>query len=190
MCLLSIPPRCSVVSYNRMKAYGNIFWVKEVNDHHRVSYDSGLISIFEKMSIERDRKWNEMGYVGELAGIYLMNYGNTSSPIIVMKGSWVHPEWHGERATMKRDNDGFLLANFTQRMLEWEEPFVFPRQVEQAFFLDVEGTHGWRVVCHKEARNRRIEGSKVECSLDTHVAIEKPARQVVPVIPDSFEFVP
>lgn len=187
--LLSVPPRCTVLSYKRMKAYGNTFRVKDVNDEHRVSYDSGLISVFEQMNVA-GKKWINMGYVGELVDIWELNYGCTSAPIILMKGSWVRPDWRGERATMKRDIDGFMLANFSQRMPQWSEPFVFPSQVEQAFFLDVEGTRGWRVVCHKVARNRRIAASQVEFSLDTDEAFEHPGRQTVTNIPESREYVP
>lgn len=75
---------------------------------------------------------------------------------------------------MKRDSDGLLLANFNQTLPEWQEPFVFPSQVEQAFFLDVEDSAGWRLVCHKQARSRRVEGSMLEFSLEDHKAFEHP----------------
>lgn len=54
---------------------------------------------------------------------------------------------------MKRDSDGFLLANFRGKLPEWSEPFVFLSQVEQACFLDVEELPRWCVVCHNRLGN-------------------------------------
>jgi hypothetical protein len=54
------------------------------------------------------------------------------------------------------------------------EPFVFPGQVEQAFFLDVEKWPGWRVVCHREPRQTRIIADKMVFSLNDHGAFDNP----------------
>lgn len=188
--LLSVPPRVSIVTYKRMRAYGNHFRVKDEQGDHSVSYDCGLISVFEQRTSEEQRGWMKMGYVGELIEIWVLNYGNTSVPIILMKGAWVRSEWHRARATMKRDPDGFLLANFNSRLPEWSEPFVFPSQVEQAFFLNVEGSPGWKVVCHSQARNRRIDGSKVEFSLDDHHAFERRLGQPVHATRAGNDYIP
>lgn len=177
--LLSVPPRMAVQSYKRMKAFGNHFRVTDEEGLHSVSYDSGLISVFEQHDVQQGRGWMQMGYVGELTGIWVLNYGTTSQPVILMKGAWVRPDWQGGRPSMKRDSDGFLMANFNQRMPEWSEPFVFPSQVEQAFFLEVEESPGWRVVCHSQPRVRRMEGTKVEFSLDAHDAFDVPRVHVV-----------
>jgi hypothetical protein len=91
---------------------------------------------------------------------------------------------------MKRDFDGFLLANFNRMLPEWEEPFVFPSQVEQAFFLEVEETPGWRVVCHKQARNRRVEGTHLEFHLENHEAFVHRRPQVVRPVQNTSDFVP
>lgn len=189
--LLSTPPRMTVQIYKRMRAYGNHFQVRDGDTPHLVSYDCGLISEFEQReSDDSDRAWIEMGYVGELDEIWLMNYGGISTPVILMKGAWVRGDWNGKRATMKRDSDGFLLANFRQKLPEWEEPFVFPDQVEQAFFLDVEELPGWRVVCHKEPRNRRMEGSKLTFSLDSHISFDHPRLQALRATVVSDQYVP
>ncbi len=108
----------------------------------------------------------------------------------MMKGAWVRQDWRGNRPSMKRDFDGFLLANFNRMLPEWEEPFVFPSQVEQAFFLEVEETPGWRVVCHKQARNRRVEGTHLEFHLENHEAFVHRRPQVVRPVQNTSDFVP
>lgn len=174
LLLLSNAPRQKVLTYKAMTAYGNHYRVVDRTSDHFVSYDSGLLTVVEQPQNEQGRGRIEMGYVGELTGIWVLEYDNTSQPIILMKGSWVRPQWRGARPTMKRDGDGFLLANVNQRLPEWSEPFVFPNQVEQAFFLDVEDAPGWKVVCHSQARNRRMEGLTLQFTLNAHEAFERP----------------
>jgi hypothetical protein len=41
----------------------------------------------------------------------------------------------GAQEGMKKDEHGFLLVNF-KRLLEREQPFVFPSQIKQVLFLD------------------------------------------------------
>jgi hypothetical protein len=173
--LLSVPPTSTVKSYKAMKAYGYHYRVlDESNSGGYVTYDSGLISVAEHMVGENSSRSMEMGYVGELVGIYEFNYGGTSEPINLMEGRWVKPQWRGTRATMKKDKDGLLLANFSRASLTTIDPFIFPNQVLQAFFLDVEERPGWRVVCHNEPRDSRISGDKLVFSLDNHTAFDHP----------------
>jgi hypothetical protein len=115
----------------------------------------------------------EIGYVAELVAIYEFNYGGTSEPMILMEGQWVKPQWRGTRATMKKDKDGLLLANFNRASMTTIDPFIFPNQVLQAFFLDVEERSRWRVVCHNEPRDSRINGDKLVFSLDDHNAFDQ-----------------
>jgi hypothetical protein len=189
--LLSNPPLLRIKTYTRMMAYGNHYRVLDSDTPYSVTYDSGLITVFEHLNESPlTSGWMEMGYVGELVGIWVLEYGNTSSPIILMKGSWVRQSWGGSNATMKRDGDGFLLVDFRAILPEWLEPFVFPSQVEQAFFLDVEDSRGWRVVCHKQARNRRIEDTTLAFNLDSNHAFERHRPHVAREVRASRDFVP
>src|SRR5450759_1825105 len=77
---------------------------------------------------------------------------------------------------MKRDVDGFLQANFRRRLPHLEDPFVFPSQVQHAFFMDVEEARGWQVVCHKLARNARYEGEKFQFNLKDNKAFDGPKK--------------
>ncbi len=69
LILLSTPPHCMIKCYKRMVAYGNHFRVRDENTAHTVTYDTGIISVFEHRDTTMDRGWMEMGYVGELTGI-------------------------------------------------------------------------------------------------------------------------
>ncbi len=53
--------------------------------------------------------------------------------------------------TYKRDEVRFLVCNFWYMMTKDEEPFVFPTQVQQMFFMDEEQNPSWKVVVQKES---------------------------------------
>jgi hypothetical protein len=173
--LLLIPPIDLATSYKAMKAYGYHYRVLEdSNTEGYVTYDSGLIVVAQHMAGGDCETSIEIGYVGELLAIYQLDYGGTSEPVILLKGQWVRPEWRGARCTMMRDSDGLLLANFNRASTTSSDPFVFPSQVQQAFYLDVEERPGWRVVCHRQPRDTRISGDKMVFSLDDHSAFDHP----------------
>jgi hypothetical protein len=127
----------------------------------------------------------ELGYVGELVDIWKLDYGAISMPIILMKGDWVRSTHTGYRPGMRLDQHGFLLADFREKLPEWEDPFVFTSQVEQAFFMDVEEDPGWRLVLHSKSRSRRVHGTIVPFSLHKNAAfgdLEKQGRNK-PIVP-------
>ena len=86
---------------------------------------------------------------------------------------------------MRIDKHGFLLAEFTQKLSEWEDPFVFPSQVEQAFFLDIEEDTSWWVIMHKDSQSRRVHGTVVPFSLHKNAAFGdlEQQGQKQPVVP-------
>jgi hypothetical protein len=171
-----------------MMAYGNHYRVRDEHTPDTVSYDCGLISVFEHRDEDMGRGWMKMGYVGELTDIWLLDYGEISTPVILLKGAWVRQVWGGPRPAMRKDSDGLLQANFRQLLDEWDEPFVFPSQVEQAFFVNVEESSGWRVVCHAQPRGRRFEGTKLEFSLRSHTAFHQPQPQDATVVQASTNY--
>jgi hypothetical protein len=122
--------------YRAMKAYGCHYRVLEDWDTKGyATYNSGLISVAQQMAEGKSDTLIEMGYVGELVAIYELNYDGADEPVILMKGQWVAPKWSCSRHTMIRDLDGLLLANFYTAAATLIDPFIFPSQVEQAFFL-------------------------------------------------------
>jgi hypothetical protein len=46
------------------------------------------------------------------------------------------------------------MANFRHMLLKDIEPFVFPSQVQQVFYVDDRHTPWWKVVLHVEPRSR------------------------------------
>jgi hypothetical protein len=56
-----------------------------------------------------------------------------------------------ENPTYKQNEAGFLVCNFWYMMVEDEEPFVFPTQVQQMFFMDEKQNPSWKMVVQKES---------------------------------------
>jgi hypothetical protein len=48
------------------------------------------------------------------------------------------------------------MANFRHMLLEDIEPFVFPSQVQQAFYVDDQRNPWWKVVLHAEPWSRCV----------------------------------
>ncbi len=70
---------------------------------------------------------------------------------------WVKNEVDRQgRPTYKRDEDGFLLANFNALKANDDEPFVFPAQVQQVFYSEELNQPWWKVVLQKEPRSKRV----------------------------------
>lgn len=181
---LSIPPQRTVRSYKRMSAYGNHYRVCDDYSPELTTYDSGLLMVFSQQHEKMDMKVLQLGYVGELVDIWKLDYGATSMPVILMRGKWVRSTHTGYRPGLRLDEHGLLLADFRSTLPEWEDPFVLPYQVEQAFFMDVEEEPGVRVVLHKEPRSRRVHGTYVPFSLHNNEAfcdLEKEGRKRVTI---------
>ncbi len=53
-------------------------------------------------------------------------------------------------------------------MHEFDEPFVFPSQVQQVFFWNDTKTPFWKVILHKEPRSQRIMANMCDGCLETH----------------------
>jgi hypothetical protein len=54
-----------------------------------------------------------------------------------------------------RDDAGFLVVNFRNKIPHTADPFIFPSQATQVFFSDVVGRPVCKVVLQNEARARR-----------------------------------
>ncbi|KAL3678810.1 hypothetical protein R1sor_021766 [Riccia sorocarpa] len=83
-----------------------------------------------------------------------LDYGLGNDNPVLFQGRWVQ----SGPAGLKVDRDGFLLANFHRMIPEVLDPFIFPSQVEQIFFMPVNlrDPDGWVLVLHKTPRARRV----------------------------------
>jgi len=73
-----------------------------------------------------------------------------SQPVVLFKCDWVTPRFdRWGNPTYKHDEDGFLFAKFCNLKAEFIEPFVFPSQVQQVFYVNEPITSWWKVVLHK-----------------------------------------
>ena len=94
-----------------------------------------------------------LSYVGILREILQLMYQQT--PVILFRGSWVPPNEHGN-PTLKRDKYGFWMANFRRRQRANQQPYVFPAQVKQVFYVDDPMENGWKVVLQSNCRSARV----------------------------------
>jgi hypothetical protein len=169
---LSVPPKLVTKLYSRMQAYGNHYRCDDGSSAGMVSYDCGVASILRTQGSTTEGVMGQIHYVGVLKHIRVMDYGKAITPIILMECEWVR---HGVddlgEATYKRDEAGFLLANFSCMLEHPDDPFVLPSQVQQVFYADAESSGPWRVVLNSEARSRRSMASDYEEFINTRVCV-------------------
>jgi len=132
---LSMKPQMTASRYAKVKAYDNHYRVTTDNEATTMAtYDSRVASIFQQPHATNEgMTFGSIQYVGVLKDIILLNYGPVFQPMVFFKCDWVTPgfdKWGNP--TYKRDEDGFLLANFGTLKVEVTEPFVFPSQVQQS----------------------------------------------------------
>lgn len=142
---LHCPPSDVALSYKAMWAYGSHFrCTSEVGDSS-VSFDSGIASIGITSS-PLD--------VGILKDILLISYGKLNC--VLMQGDWIKPTEQG-RAAIRKDRLGFwsVLYNARDRGSQ-VNPFVFPCNVSQVFFMDDGVSENWKTVLRHEPRSRRM----------------------------------
>jgi len=48
------------------------------------------------------------------------------------------------------------MANFQHMLVNGNEPFVFPSQVQQVFYFDDSSNPWWKVILHKEPRSNHV----------------------------------
>ena len=77
-----------------------------------------------------------------------------------MEGNWIKTVDQGRRV-IKKDPLGFWLVHFQSREApEKHNPFVYPSNVCQVFFLDDVVDPAWKVVLRHDPRSKRIEGER------------------------------
>jgi hypothetical protein len=92
-------------------------------------------------------------------------------------------------ATYRHDGDEFLLVN-SQQLKAWvDEPFVFPTQVQQVFYIDDLNMPRWKVVLHKEPRSKCIlvSDSDEVTMLENLIGVDVPLE--IPKVPRNMALV-
>jgi hypothetical protein len=96
-----------------MYAYGNHIRVKNV-ETNLVTMDSGVVATFTTMCKSSGQDSSpikaNLEYVGWVEKILELDYGTC---VIVLFYYWVKANYKGTRVTMKRNEYGFTLVNFS-----------------------------------------------------------------------------
>ncbi|KAL3698568.1 hypothetical protein R1sor_012644 [Riccia sorocarpa] len=140
-------PKTQCRFYRKIQAYGNHYRVQESNRAAFSTFDCGIAATTDEHN-------STFMHVGVLKRILQLDYGLGNDNPVLFQGRWVQ----SGPASLKVDRDGFLLANFHRMIPEILDPFIFPSQVEQVFFMSVNlrDPDGWVIVLHKTPRARRI----------------------------------
>jgi hypothetical protein len=155
--MLSTPPSFTALSYKKMRAYENHFRVDDEQTNLLVTYDSSVASIFQQSQGKEYNVLSQIQYLGALNQILQLDYGPMSSQIVLFWCNWVKNGTDNKsNPTYKRDEIGFLLANFCHLLHEFDEPFVFLSQVQHVFFWNQLKTPWWKVVLGRELRSRWV----------------------------------
>ena len=134
-----------------MWAYGCHYTCNSERQPTTVAFDSGIAAIPPSPTcLEID--------VGILRNIILVTYGAVSC--VLMEGSWIKTRDQGRRV-VRKDSYGFWLVQFACREpLQKENPYVFPANVSQVFFVGDAADPAWKVVLRHDPRSKRMQGER------------------------------
>ena len=105
-------------------------------------------------------------YIGQIQEIVELDYGRHCTVVLIC--DWVKANYRGRNVTVKKDEWGFTVANFSSLLPFGADSFAFPINCDQVFFSDAEEELGWKVVLRTEVRGRRID-SKAEEQEETEL---------------------
>jgi hypothetical protein len=106
-------------------------------------YDSGIASVLD-VSTE-DVRDVLVNYVGVLKDMLKLNYGPMHTLVIFLCFEWIKKEDNRGNPTYIRDDTRFLAVNFWHKLPSMSEPFIFPNQATQVFFLMIRGKRAGRL---------------------------------------------
>jgi hypothetical protein len=88
----------------------------------------------------------DVTYYGRIIDIVELNYSGQFS-VVLFKCEWVDVFSENE---IQKDRYGYTIVNFSHLIHSGDniehEPFIFPSQAEQVFYVDDETNPGWSVV--------------------------------------------
>ena len=116
-----------------------------------VAFDSGIAAIPPSATCtEID--------VGILKNILLISYLGFNC--VLMEGSWIKSSSQGRRV-IKKDSYGFWTVKYSCREVrDKDNPYVYPSNVSQVFFVDDLRDPAWKVVLRHDPRSKRITGDR------------------------------
>jgi hypothetical protein len=95
----------------------------------------------------------DVTYYGRIIDIIELNYSGNFC-VVLFKCEWVDVL---SRRGIKRDKYGYTLVNFSHLIHTGEkighEPFIFPNQADQVFYIDDKLNPGWSVVMKMKPRD-------------------------------------
>ena len=154
---LSEFPSTMARKYRSAYAYGYHYRVQSAEIALKTC-DSGLAATFVRECRAGVRDNNPVvapvEYVGHLEEIIELDYRVLRQVVFV--GTWVRANYRGTGATVKKDQWGFTVANFSRMIPFGRDSFALPSQVQQVFFCDCPDLPGWKVVLRIEPRGKRI----------------------------------
>jgi hypothetical protein len=151
--LLYTKPSQKAMRYTKMKAFRNHFRAEDEATSRMQTYDNGIASIFAVPT--EDARDMSVNYVGVLKDILELDYGPMRQLVILLRYEWIKREDNCGNPTYVRNDARFLVVNFRHKLRNMSDPFIFPNQGIQVFFLDDPEKAGWKVVLHKEPRAKR-----------------------------------
>ncbi|KAM0920283.1 hypothetical protein ACQ4PT_007619 [Festuca glaucescens] len=108
----------------------------------------------------------DVTYYGRVIDIVELNYSGQFS-VVLFKCEWI--DVFSEEGIQK-DKYGYTLVNFSHLMHKGDkiehEPFIFPDQADQVFYVEDEHNPGWSVVM-KQPRPRDVYDIGIERAVDT-----------------------
>lgn len=156
-------PSTIATRYRSMFGYGYHYRVRSAEIPLK-SMDSGIAATFLRECRFGMRDMNPIvapiEYIGNLEEIIELDYSVFRQVVLI--GTWVRANYRGSNATVKKDQWGFTIANFTRTIPFGRESFAFPQQVEQVFFCDCVEAPGWKVVVRTEPRGKRVDANTAD----------------------------
>lgn len=154
---LSRYPSRATKKFRSLYAYGYRYRVRSAELSLKTR-DSGIAATFERECRFGLRDPNPVvaavEYVGHLDEIIELDYGIVKQVVLI--GTWVRANYRGPSATVKKDEWGFTIANFSRTIPFGRDSFAFPSQVQQVFYADCLGDPGWKIVIRTEPRGKRV----------------------------------
>jgi hypothetical protein len=149
---LAIGPYPKVKFHSRIWAQGK-FMRTASRDIGKATQDSGIAARF----IQGGRS---IEYYGKIESIVQIRF--TSFEVTLLKGMWFNSEPKHDRAlaSLVLDECGFNRIKVTNNMMKSttvsDEPFVYPGDVEQVFFVEDKLHKGWELVVPYDRRTKYV----------------------------------
>jgi hypothetical protein len=163
---LSKGPKEVGLRYQGFMVNGFRFHIKEV-ERKRKTQNSGVSvnAITSSFSNRRDENpiLSDVAYFGALKNVIELDYGGDRR-VVLFECDWVS---NGKR--LKKDADGFLLANFSN-VPPHKEPFILASQAAQVFYIEESSESDWHVIVVTDARSVYKMGDIVD--VETHLQAE------------------